>query len=360
VLSPTLALRVRSFLGAAAVTLLAVLSGDLECRSPAPSDAERRGQALYSRMCSVCHGREGQGYAADRATALAQPDFLASVTDAFLSSAIADGRGATTMSAWSRQRGGPLGPADVDALVVFLRTRGSGDRVALDERPPTGDATRGADLYTHHCLSCHGAQGATGPYVHIGNPELLATASNGFLRKAIGDGRRGTPMPAFERTMGPSGIEDVLAALRSWQSSVRARPSPPRAAPIPLAPLPVHPSGPDPVGFRPSPNPTGVDVVHEQFERGARMALLDARAPSDYMNEHIAGAASVPFYDPDPYFADLPKDAWLVCYCACPHAESGQLAQKLVAKGFTRVTVLDEGFNVWKARHYPTRSGADP
>ena len=72
------------------------------------------------------------------------------------------------------------------------------------------------------------------------------------------------------------------------------------------------------------------------------MAFLDARAPSDYLVEHISGAVSVPFYDPEPYFAQLPKNAWLVCYCACPHAESGQLAQKLLAKGFTKVTVLDE------------------
>jgi cytochrome c oxidase cbb3-type subunit 3/ubiquinol-cytochrome c reductase cytochrome c subunit len=90
------------------------------------------------------------------------------------------------------------------------------------------------------------------------------------------------------------------------------------------------------------------------------MAILDARAPSDYMREHIAGSVSVPFYEPDPYISSLPRDAWLVCYCACPHAESGQLAQKLVAKGFTKVTVLDEGLGVWRARKYPTQSGLDP
>ena len=90
------------------------------------------------------------------------------------------------------------------------------------------------------------------------------------------------------------------------------------------------------------------------------MALLDARAPSDYVTEHIAGAVSVPFYDPQPYFAALPRDVWLVCYCACPHAESGQLAQKLGAAGFKNVTVLDEGLGVWRARKYGTHTGMDP
>jgi len=69
---------------------------------------------------------------------------------------------------------------------------------------------------------------------------------------------------------------------------------------------------------------------------------------------------SVPFYDPAHYFPDLPKDAWLVCYCACPHAESGQLATKLVAAGFKQVTVLDEGLGVWRSRKYPTHTGPAP
>jgi rhodanese-related sulfurtransferase len=90
------------------------------------------------------------------------------------------------------------------------------------------------------------------------------------------------------------------------------------------------------------------------------MALLDARAPSDYVHEHIAGAVSVPFYDPAPYVNDLPKDAWLVCYCACPHAESKSLAQALVSRGFTKVTVLDEGIHHWRSKGYGVRTGPKP
>jgi cytochrome c oxidase cbb3-type subunit 3/ubiquinol-cytochrome c reductase cytochrome c subunit len=90
------------------------------------------------------------------------------------------------------------------------------------------------------------------------------------------------------------------------------------------------------------------------------MAILDARAPSDYTSNHIQGAVSVPFYDPTPYFDQLPKDAWLVCYCGCPHAESGQLANKLVAKGFKKVAVLDEGLGYWARKNYGTSQGASP
>ena len=90
------------------------------------------------------------------------------------------------------------------------------------------------------------------------------------------------------------------------------------------------------------------------------MAILDARAPSDYAGDHIERAVSVPFYDIDPYVKALPRDAWLVCYCACPHAESGQLAQKLQSAGFSKVAILDEGLGVWRAKQYGTHGGWEP
>jgi cytochrome c oxidase cbb3-type subunit 3/ubiquinol-cytochrome c reductase cytochrome c subunit len=105
---------------------------------------------------------------------------------------------------------------------------------------------------------------------------------------------------------------------------------------------------------------TPVDVVQAQLQKQARMALLDARVPTDYAEIHIAGAVSVPFYDPSPYLRSLPKDSWLICYCGCPHAESGALAEKLVNAGFRKATVLEEGLGVWIERGYPTRSGTQP
>jgi cytochrome c oxidase cbb3-type subunit 3/ubiquinol-cytochrome c reductase cytochrome c subunit len=141
-------------------------------------------------------------------------------------------------------------------------------------------------------------------------------------------------MPSFARELDPDSVDDIVA--------------------------PLNPKGPEPVGFRPQPATTPADTVKRELDRGARMGILDARAPSDYLNEHIKGAVSVPFYDPSPYVDQLPRDAWLVCYCACPHAESGQLARKLTDKGFTKVTVLDEGLGVWRNRKYGTSEGTEP
>jgi cytochrome c oxidase cbb3-type subunit 3/ubiquinol-cytochrome c reductase cytochrome c subunit len=124
--------------------------------------------------------------------------------------------------------------------------------------------------------------------------------------------------------------------------------------------VPLNPRGPAPRGFETFPEMTSVAVVARELKRGARMVVIDARAPSDYANQHIKGAVSVPFYDPSPYLEALPKDTWLVCYCGCPHAESGSLARQLQAANFKKVTVLDEGLGVWGEQGHPLASGREP
>jgi cytochrome c oxidase cbb3-type subunit 3/ubiquinol-cytochrome c reductase cytochrome c subunit len=346
----------------AAATLLSSLLIAFGCADVfrRPTTTIQRGSEIYARTCAVCHGSAGEGYKADRAPALATPAFLASASDEFLISAIGEGRAGTTMSAWSARRGGPLTPADMAALIAFMRTWERGPRAKLDERPASGDAARGAEHYEARCLSCHGDKKDAGPYNRLGAPDFLAAAGNGFLRRAIYEGREGTPMPGFAEALGDKGVEDVIALLRRWQAETPASPQPAAQGPIPLGTATINSKGPEPEGFKAFPAMVSVDAAKAQLDRGAKMAFLDARAPDDYAREHIAGAVSVPFYDPSPYLASLPKDAWLICYCACPHAESGQLARKLLAAGFKTATVLDEGLLVWKQRGYPTRAGRAP
>jgi cytochrome c oxidase cbb3-type subunit 3/ubiquinol-cytochrome c reductase cytochrome c subunit len=325
-------------------------------------EREWRGGEIYRTMCAVCHGANGEGYAADHAPRLAGREFLATTTDAMLRTAIAQGRSGTTMSAWGVGHGGPLSPADLDLLVTFMRLwQPRAPEAMLDEAPLAGDAQRGDEIYGRECSRCHGAHGTAGPEVHVGSSDFLSTVTNGYLRAAIAAGRSRTPMPAFASTLGPKGVDDVIALFRSWQASAPpvVRPAPAKPPPLPLGRVPLNPRGPEPVGFHPG-TTTPADAIKGELSKGARMALLDARAPSDYVNEHIAGAVSVPFYDPAPYIGRLPKDIWYVCYCACPHAESGQLAVKLAQAGFKKVTVLDEGLGVWRSRGYGTKAGMEP
>ena len=83
------------------------------------------------------------------------------------------------MSAWSKVRGGPLSPPDVDAVIAFLHTWDPPTRAVLDERPLSGEPARGMVTFARECVSCHGARGIGGPNVNIGNRELLGGATNG-------------------------------------------------------------------------------------------------------------------------------------------------------------------------------------
>ena len=330
-----------------------------ECADPVHAQIDR-GAYAYSKLCALCHGDHGEGYVADAAPALANPEFLASASDAYLAYAVEHGRAATTMSPWAKSRGGPLVPYDVDAVVAYMRSWQTAPAAALDERPIAGDPINGARLFDAKCASCHGAGGLLGAkYVRLAGPELLTTATNGFLRRAIAVGRPGTPMPGYASELGAQGVEDVLAALRGWQTHPTADPGKP---PPPVLPSVVqNPAGADPIGFTAYPGFTPADVIKAELDKGARLGFVDARPPPSYVERHIAGAVNVPFYDAAPWIDQLPKDTWLISYCGCPHAESGSLAGQLLDKGFTKVTVLDEGYYVgWEYRGYPTHVGSPP
>ena len=253
---------------------------------------QKHGAQLYARICAVCHGAKGEGYKADRASALAHPEFLASANDWFLRASIARGRTGTTMSAWSNEHGGPLSAGDIDAIVAFMRTWQTQPRLSLDERPPRGDAKRAEPVYVRECAQCHGARGVGGPNIQIGDPVLLSSVSNGFLRHAIQKGRTGTPMAAFGAKLGPEGVEDMIALIRSFAlarplagqgANANANPTPsplpvpPKiTAPLPLGKVPLNPNGPEPVGFEVYPKTTPAKVIHGQLVRGARTPITCA------------------------------------------------------------------------------------
>ena len=324
---------------------------------------EDHGAALYDTYCAFCHGAEGEGYVADNATALANQEFLRIASDAFLASSIRYGRPGTSMSAWGEVKAGPLSDEEIEHIIAFMRTWQSVESVDPSDYVIDADSStiRGETYYeVFGCVDCHGPLGFGGEYVTLENPWFLTQVSDGYLRDSIARGRPGTPMPAFvggEPELTVAQIDDLIMLIRSWEREVDSDPLPPFDPDISDAV--INPDGPDPE-FELELSEgrfIGVDPVNAALEAGAKLIILDARPHADYVDSHIAGAVSIPFFDLDKVIDELPQDVWIVNYCGCPHAISGQSFDALEAAGFTKIAVLDEGFYEWVERGYPIESG---
>ena len=323
-----------------------------------PAAVMAQAEADYALYCALCHGEQGEGYAADNANALNHPAFLATSTDEFLRAGIERGRPGTPMSAWGVSRGGPLDEAAVDGLVMLMRSwqQGEGYDVSGIEISEDAKASRGAAQYAARCAFCHGDQGEGGAYMSVANPEFLASASDGFIREAIRSGREGTAMGAYSEILTEQAIDDIVALIRSWQTPIDTSdvtlPSTELGDPV------LNAGGPKPV-FAEG-RYISADLLHAQLNAGASVVLLDARPPLDYVTGHITGAVSVPFYDVASFTDQLPTDVPLVVYCGCPHAESTAAAEVLESSGFQDVKVIDEGYYYWRDEGYPIVQGVEP
>jgi len=325
--------------------------------SAAWTEQQQRGADLYQQYCSLCHGAQGEGYAADEANALGNEVFLAAATDEFLRGSISHGRPGTPMSAWGMDYAGPLSPQDIDDLVAFLRSWGEHSLPQIHSTVISADSEAGLVVYQQHCASCHGESGQGATAISIANPWFLELASDGFLLHAIDVGRPGTQMAAWDPVLPLIERHNLVALLRSWASPVDDTVVPPFNPDLSDHLLGIGGAPADFAAVLQGGRFVAVEQVWDAYDAGYEFVLLDARPGSDYLASHISGAVSVPFYRMDEALGLLPQERWIISYCGCPHALSGEAADALLAAGFTRVAVLDEGFYEWLADGHPTTSG---
>lgn len=177
------------------------------------------GAKVYGERCAVCHGEQGEG---SIAPSLAAESFLAIANDAYLATAVVDGRPGAGMPAWRN-----LISADVASTIQHLRSWQDTPPRQLSKAPIDGDANNGAQVFESNCSGCHGedAEGAVGP--QLNNPVFLASVSDAMLRSWILDGRTGTAMLGFARSgqgmtnLEPQQVDDVVSWLRSREGGPR-------------------------------------------------------------------------------------------------------------------------------------------
>src|SRR5215831_980357 len=89
---------------------------------------------LYKQNCSGCHGAEGKGGAAP---SLADPVYLALVSDATLRQVMTNGVPRTAMRGFARKAGGTLTDRQIDVLVREIRARWAKPEALGGTNPPS-------------------------------------------------------------------------------------------------------------------------------------------------------------------------------------------------------------------------------
>jgi mono/diheme cytochrome c family protein len=213
-----------------------------------------RGRAIYARTCSVCHGDRGNGasWAAANMSKppenFTSPDARAKLNRTRMIASVTHGRPDTAMPGFGSQ----LKAADIEAVVDYVRaafmqapggegisgTYAHGTPAAASATPEkhgdhhsgktdmkapmpkglVGDARRGGRFYQQNCATCHGKDGdGRGPRAYFINPKprnFLHAGSRAELNRPelyehIGEGVRGTEMPAWDKVLTPQQIADV-------------------------------------------------------------------------------------------------------------------------------------------------------
>lgn len=213
------------------VLLLLSLGG---CDWPGkPKDADRPIPAeqvtdfgkLYGTHCAGCHGAEGKSGPAPPHN---DPLFLAIVPDEVLHHVITEGRSGTPMTAFAKDRGGPLTDKQIDILARGIKQQWAVEK--LKRQPPpyllstakAGDKKAGLKVFARACAMCHGDHGQGGDDAGaIHDPAFLALVSDQVLRRYVITGRPDFGMPDYD-TRGDADltsqeINDLVALLAYWR-----------------------------------------------------------------------------------------------------------------------------------------------
>src|SRR5256885_5275120 len=184
-----------------------------------------RGAAVYQEQCAQCHGAAGQGDG-PKAKQLQGPP----------PASLVDREAMSTVSPLDVYRKLTLGVAGT-AMPQFEETLSPEDRWAVATYAatlPADDAMvrEGEGLYAAQCASCHGATGGgDGPLAKslsvrppaLADLAVLGRFTDQELTRLILQGRPGTPMPGFARTLDSGQVAGLVAFLRVMPTAERQR-----------------------------------------------------------------------------------------------------------------------------------------
>lgn len=200
---------------------------DISAQTLDNKDELELGAVLYAENCAVCHGEEGKG----RIGATLAKNWPSIRPDMTVSTIVKNGVPGTAMLAWSQNNGGPLSDEEINALVAYILSWQTGERIVVPTIPvPTkrspitpipeveGDPNQGAVLYDENCVVCHGTEGEgrIGATLAKAWPAIRPDLS---IKNTINAGVPGSAMPAWGQANGgpltEENIDDIVSFILS-------------------------------------------------------------------------------------------------------------------------------------------------
>lgn len=167
---------------------------------------------LFHNYCSVCHGDRGDGNS--RASQSLNPpprNFLLSNNTnlSYIQAVIRDGKPGTAMVGWGSQ----LNEKEIVELAEYVQTK----FMAALLNPKI---KQGKEIYTKHCLRCHGERGEgvmlagmNVPPRNFAAPQARADLDRARMLDAVRNGKSGTFMISFRDTLKPKEMDAVVSYI---------------------------------------------------------------------------------------------------------------------------------------------------
>src|SRR2546422_596652 len=184
-----------------------------------------RGAAVFQEQCVPCHGATGRGdgpkarrLQGPAPASLADRAAMSSVSPVDVYRKLTIGVAGTAMPQFEET----LSPEDRWAVASYVATLRADDAMVRE----------GEGLYAAQCASCHGATGGgDGPLAKslsvrppaLADLAVLGRFTDQELTRLILQGRPGTPMPGFARTLDSGQVAGLVAFLRVMPTAERQR-----------------------------------------------------------------------------------------------------------------------------------------
>src|SRR6056297_401697 len=185
-------------------------------------------QSAFSMACAACHGKQGRGKSYEEfetgVPGVMLADFRRVASEEYIHFTLLKGRSQRQMASWMKDISG-LHDEEIDALTTHvhegLETHFPEYSETLFRQASTGE---GALLFTQHCASCHGQDGAGDVALALNQEDMLRHADNTYLYETLVTGRGNATMPSWQH-MVVRQLYDLVSYIRTWQAYDPVTPS---------------------------------------------------------------------------------------------------------------------------------------